>query len=78
MSFHPLKGRDVYERELAGDPARDMEKPLAAGIRGRSPAPVVEFVRGLKGARCPYTGAFRNVGSRILSGKNTVLLMWVT
>ncbi len=73
MSFHPLKGQDVQERELAGDPGQGMEKPRAAGIRGRIPVPAVAFVRGLKGARCPYTGVFRSVGSRILFGKNTVL-----
>ena len=77
MSFHPLQGRDVDERELAGGPDQDMGKPPAADIRGRIPVPAGVFARVLKGARCPYTGACQSVGSKILFGKNTVLLMWV-
>jgi len=77
MSFHPLKGQDVDERELAGAPGQDMERPAAAAIRGRIPVPAGGFARVLKGARCPFIGACQSVDSRILFGKNTVLLMWV-
>ncbi len=73
MSFHPLKGQDVDERELAGGPGQDMGKPAAAGTRGRIPVPAEVSVRVLKGVRCLYTGACQNVGSRIRFGKNTVL-----
>ena len=77
MSFHPLKGQDVHERESAGVPGQDMGKPVAVAIRGRIPVPAGVSDRVLKGARCQYTGACQSVGLRILFGKNTVLLMWV-
>jgi hypothetical protein len=78
MSFHPLKGQDVHEKESVEAPVRDMEKPAAGDIRGRIHVPVGAFVRGLKGARCPFTGAFQNVGLKIRFEKSIVSLMWVT
>jgi len=77
MSFHPLRGQNADEKELAGDPVQDMGKPVVEGTRDKNPAPAAVFALVLKGAKCPSTGACRNVDLRILSGKNTVWLMSV-
>ena len=73
MSFHPLKGRDVDEKELAEAPAQDMVKPVVAGIKGRNPVQAGKFVRVLKGGRCPFIGGCQSADSRTLFEKNTVL-----
>jgi len=73
MSFHPLKGQNVDENELAEVPVQDMVKPAVAGIKGKNPVQAERSVRVLKGGRCPYTGVCQNADSRILFEKNTVL-----